>query len=65
MVRLKQVYSQIAVESEPQYVDRWLALEGRNGAIRSDLTTDNLHLSSAVYKAWTDVLNPYRSDIAK
>ena len=41
------------------YVDLWPVFADAAGAIRKELTKDNLHLSTAGYLAWADVLRPH------
>jgi lysophospholipase L1-like esterase len=47
----------IARERGQTFVDLWPGL-AVNGALRSEFTRDNLHLTSAGYAAWVSVLSP-------
>jgi lysophospholipase L1-like esterase len=47
----------IAHERGQTFVDLWPAL-ALNGALRSEFTRDNLHLTPAGYAAWVSVLSP-------
>lgn len=40
------------------YLDLWPAMADREGALRSELTEDGLHLNQAGYDAWLDELIP-------
>jgi lysophospholipase L1-like esterase len=58
ILSLNDRYSRIASENGATYIDLWPTLAGPDGAIRSEMTTDGLHLSVAGYRAWTDILRP-------
>ncbi len=64
IIRLNAHYQQIADENGATYVDVWPALAGAEGAIRPEMTADDIHLSIAGYKAWTDVLRPHLARFA-
>lgn len=53
----------ISAETHIEYVDLWPALEGNEGALKPEYTSDELHLTGAGYRAWRDVLEPYISRI--
>jgi lysophospholipase L1-like esterase len=40
------------------YLDLWPALADENGGLRSEFTTDGLHLTEAGYAAWAEALRP-------
>jgi lysophospholipase L1-like esterase len=56
--RLNEHYRTIAADAGATYVDLWPALADGDGQLRKELTTDGLHLTSAGYRAWVDVLRP-------
>jgi lysophospholipase L1-like esterase len=64
IILLNQDYRAIAEESGAIYVDLWPAFAGADGAIRTELTTEGLHLSVAGYKVWTDILRPHLAPLA-
>jgi lysophospholipase L1-like esterase len=64
IIRLNRDYRAIAEESGAIYVDLWPAFAGDDGAIRTELTTEGLHLSVAGYKVWTDILRPHLAPLA-
>jgi lysophospholipase L1-like esterase len=64
IIRLNIHYRRIADENGATYVDVWPALAGADGAIRSQMTADGIHLSIAGYRAWTDVLRPHLAPFA-
>jgi lysophospholipase L1-like esterase len=47
------------------YLDLWPALATPEGALRADLTQDNVHLNGDGYRAWVDVLRPNIDDLTK
>lgn len=55
---LNAQYRDIAEQAGSTYVDAWPALADRDGSLRTEFTTDNLHLTPAGYAAWGDVLRP-------
>ncbi|WP_188773172.1 GDSL-type esterase/lipase family protein [Novosphingobium endophyticum] len=59
IVQLNKEYQRIAAGYDAVYVDAWSALAGEDGAIRSEFTTDGLHLSIEGYNAWVAVLRPH------
>jgi lysophospholipase L1-like esterase len=64
IILLNQHYREIAEESGAIYVDLWPAFSDGDGAIRTELTTEGLHLSVAGYKLWTDILRPHLAPLA-
>jgi lysophospholipase L1-like esterase len=64
IIFLNQDYRAIAEESGAIYVDLWPAFAGADGAIRTELTTEGLHLSVAGYNVWTDILRPHLAPLA-
>jgi lysophospholipase L1-like esterase len=64
IARLNDYYREIAERTGSTYVDVWPALAGRDGALRPEFTPDGIHLSTAGYKAWTDVLRPHLARFA-
>jgi lysophospholipase L1-like esterase len=64
IILLNQDYREIAEESGAIYVDLWPAFSDGDGAIRTELTTEGLHLSVAGYKLWTDILRPHLAPLA-
>ena len=61
---LNEGYRRIAADAGATYVDVWPVLAGPDGAIRSELTTDGLHLQGAGYGAWTAILRPHLARFA-
>jgi len=61
---LNQQYRKIAENSGSTYIDLWPVYTTPAGVMRSELTTEGLHLSVAGYKAWTDILRPYLAQFA-
>ncbi|WP_329407878.1 GDSL-type esterase/lipase family protein [Nocardia vinacea] len=55
---LNERYRQIADRTGSTYVDLWPTFADENGALRKEYTFDNLHLSPAGYRAWSEVLRP-------
>lgn len=51
-------YRELAEQRGLRYIDLWPALADDEGALRSALTRDNLHLGGAGYRAWVEVLRP-------
>jgi N-acetylglucosamine-6-sulfatase len=49
---------QFASTVHAQFLDLWPALADANGAIRSELSDDSLHLNEAGYTAWLAELRP-------
>jgi lysophospholipase L1-like esterase len=47
------------------YVDLWPALATPEGALRPELTQDNVHLNGDGYRAWVHVLRPIIDDLPK
>ena len=60
---LNERYRRMATELDVRYVDLWPALADGD-ALRKELTQDNLHLTPAGYRAWSDVLRPHLIDYA-
>ncbi|MGA6222070.1 GDSL-type esterase/lipase family protein [Streptomyces umbrinus] len=56
---LNKHYARIADETGAAYLDLWPALAGPDGAIRPEFSLDELHLTGAGYRAWTEVLRPH------
>lgn len=52
-------YATSAARHGATYVDPWPAFADADGAIRSDLSRDQLHLTPAGYLAWADLLRPH------
>lgn len=61
---LNERYREIAARHGATYVDLWPRFADASGAIRPELTRDNLHLSPAGYLAWTEVLRPHLAPYA-
>lgn len=55
---LNRRYREIAERAGATYVDLWPAMADDNGALRTQYTFDNLHLSPDGYRAWGEVLRP-------
>lgn len=55
---LNAQFRDIAERSGSTYVDAWPALAVRDGSLRTEFTSDNLHLTPAGYAAWGDILRP-------
>jgi lysophospholipase L1-like esterase len=47
------------------FLDLWPALATPEGALRAELTEDNLHLNGEGYRAWVDVLRPIIDDLTR
>jgi len=55
---LNRHYRQLAKDGGATYVDVWPVLADENGALRREMTYDQLHLTGAGYVAWTNILRP-------
>ena len=55
---LNAQYRDIAQRTGSTYVDAWPALADREGSLRAEFTSDNLHLTPAGYAAWGGVVRP-------
>jgi lysophospholipase L1-like esterase len=64
ILKLNTHYRRIAEDNGSTYIDVWPALARADGAIRAEFTLDGIHLSTAGYKAWTDLLRPYLARFA-
>jgi lysophospholipase L1-like esterase len=64
IVELNHTYKAIADDSGSTFIDTWAVLAAPNGAIRPELSSDGLHLSSDGYRAWVDVLRPHLARFA-
>ena len=56
---LNREYEAIARDSGATYVDLWPALASPDGALRTELSRDSLHLNGPGYDAWVAVLRPH------
>lgn len=61
---LNERYKKIAATTGVTYIDLWPALANPEGGLRKELTSDNLHLLAAGYRAWTEVLRPHLNRFA-
>jgi lysophospholipase L1-like esterase len=52
-------YAQIAIEKKIQLIDLFPLFDDGTGAIRKDVTNDNLHLMGPGYKIWRDAIAPH------
>ena len=64
---LNRLYREVvaAAGTNVTYLDLWPALATPEGALRADLTQDNVHLNGDGYRAWVDVLRPIIDDLTK
>ena len=60
IVHLNRLYREAVADAgkNVSYVDLWPALATPAGALRVELTGDNVHLNGEGYRAWVDVLHP-------
>ena len=55
----------VAIETGVMYLDLTSNFRAENGTLRSDLTTDGLHLNERGYRIWADILNPIINSLQK
>jgi lysophospholipase L1-like esterase len=60
LTHLNRLYRDAVSDAGPNvsYVDLWPALATPEGALRAELTEDNVHLNGDGYRAWVDLLSP-------
>ena len=61
---LNNRYESIAERAGASYVDLWPSLASPDGSLRSELTSDDLHLNGVGYEAWVAVLRPLLAPFA-
>lgn len=58
---MNAIYSRIATERNIELINLFPLFDDGKGAIRKELTNDDLHLMGAGYSIWRDALAPYLS----
>ena len=66
IVALNRRYRELvaAAPEHVRYLDLWPALATPEGALRSELTEDKLHLNGRGYAEWVGALRPIMAEIA-
>ena len=60
VIALNERYQALAAATpHTRYVDLWPVLADPDGALRSEMTRDKLHLTGEGYQAWVGVLRPH------
>lgn len=55
---LNALYAEVAKKQSIQFIDLFSVLDDGTGAIRKEVTNDNLHLMGPGYKIWRDAIAP-------
>jgi len=56
---LNQAFRGIAAQADATWVETWPAFADADGAIRTEYSYDQLHLTAEGYRAWTNLLRPH------
>jgi len=56
---LNQAFHGIAAQAGAIWIETWPTFAGPDGAIRTEYSYDQLHLTAEGYRAWTNLLRPH------